>query len=150
MAISSSRGVGRLHVGRDSAVSTLEARDDESIEVALTTVDDFTSSHPGIDVALIKTDVEAHDFDALQGAANTVMRYQPLILTECNREQLWNLCKDWDYVIFAFTRDRTTLKKDFRRVQAEDLTTRWYKMLFLAPHRLEKTLEDLGHRGAST
>jgi FkbM family methyltransferase len=150
MAVSSSWGVGRLHVGRSSAASTLEIRDDESIEVALTTVDDFTSSHPGIDVALMKTDIEGHDLDALQGAAKTVMRWQPLILTECNRSELWGLCRDWGYAIFAFTRDRTTFKKDFRRMAAEDLSNRWYKMLFLVPHRLEKALEDFGPRVSAT
>jgi hypothetical protein len=50
---------------------------------------------------------------------------------------------------FALIRDRTTFKRDFRRMAPEDLSTLWYKMLFLVPHPLEAALEDFGHRDAA-
>jgi FkbM family methyltransferase len=144
VAISSRTGVGCLRVARSSSLSSLEGADCDGLEVALTTIDDFIAARPGIDAALIKTDIEGHDLAALQGMTRTVARCQPLILTECNRIELWSLCEEWSYCIFAFTCDRATLKMAFRRMSREDARNRWYKMLFLVPRRLERPFEDLG------
>lgn len=145
IAVSSRTGAGRLTI-RGSATSTLEQAIGPSVEVPLTTIDDFLAARPNIEVALIKTDIEGHDLYALQGAAKTVARCQPLILTECNRVELWSLCGQWSYSIFAFTRDRANLKVSFRRMSPEDARARWYKMLFLVPPRLEAAFEEFRTR----
>ncbi len=134
-AVSSRDGSARLHVGRGSAVSSLEGGDGgEGIEVKIVTIDSFAASRPGIDVGLIKTDVEGHDLEALRGMSEVVARCQPLILTECPyTPQLDELCRNWGYQTYAFTRDRRTLKARFQKMSSEDLRDQWYKMLFLVP-----------------
>jgi len=96
------------------------------------TIDDFMAARPTIDAALIKTDLEGHDLEALRGMRATVERCRPLILTECNNSAaLLNLCIEWRYSIFAYRRDRRTLKLNFQQLSsAEELQESWYKMLF--------------------
>ncbi|MGO4881130.1 MAG: FkbM family methyltransferase [Bryobacteraceae bacterium] len=138
-AVSSRCGSGRLHVGGGSAISSLEGgtAGGETIEVQLTTVDSFVAARPDVQVGLIKTDVEGHDLEALRGMYEVVARHQPLILTECaHHPELEELCRKWNYRIYAFTRDRKTLKTRFQEMTAPDFKEQWYKMLFLVPRRL--------------
>jgi FkbM family methyltransferase len=135
-AVSSRDGVARLHVGQGSAVSSLDGggKDGTAIEVKTVTIDSFVALRPGIDVGLIKTDVEGHDLEALRGMSEVVTRCKPLILTECGyTPQLSELIHKWDYQTYAFTRDRRTLRKRFQKMGSEDLKDQWYKMLFLVP-----------------
>jgi FkbM family methyltransferase len=138
-AVSSRCGSARLQVGGGSAVSSLEAcaPNGESIDVTITTVDAFVAARPDIHVGLIKTDVEGHDLEALRGMGEVVAHRQPLILTECSyKPELEEMCQGWNYRIYAFTRDRKTLKTRLQQMTAPDLKEKWYKMLFLAPRRL--------------
>ncbi|MEJ1969747.1 MAG: FkbM family methyltransferase [Rhizomicrobium sp.] len=138
MAVSSHGGTGQLHLRAGSSVSSLDRSGGETISVPLTTIDDFLSARPQADPALIKTDIEGHDLQALLGMRTTVARCRPLILTECDdRAALAELCKDWEYSIFAFTRDRVSLKTKFLEMSsAGALENFWCKMLFLVPPRL--------------
>jgi len=145
MAASSRVGVARLHVGHGSAISSLEGEDHgATIDVPITTIDAFLAAHPGVDVALIKTDIEGHDVEALRGMRETVALHHPLILTECHNEtELPNICSGWGYTIYAFTRHHVTLKTDFQRMSPEDLRERWYKMVFLVPRRLDAAFAEI-------
>jgi FkbM family methyltransferase len=147
MAVSSRKGHARLHIGKGSAVSSLEGNGEETIDVAVTTIDEFIADRPIVDVALIKTDIEGHDLEALRGMRATVARSQPLIVTECEiSTELSNLCAEWRYLIFAFTRDRATLKTKFRRLSSvEAARAHWCKMLFLVPPRLAASFSE--HQG---
>jgi FkbM family methyltransferase len=138
MAVSSRSGRAHLHVGGSSSTSSLEGEESATIDVAITTIDEFLATRPGTDVALIKTDVEGHDLEALRGMRETVARCQPLILTESEVSTgLSKLCDDWHYSIFAFTCDRSTLKTSFRELPSlEESRAYWLKMLFLVPPRL--------------
>jgi FkbM family methyltransferase len=147
-AVSSRDGFARLSVGHGSAVSSLEGGRDggEGIEVKTVTIDSFAASRPGIDVGLIKTDVEGHDLEALRGMSELVARCQPLILTECPyTPQLDELFRNWGYQPYAFTRDRRTLKARFQKMSSEDLRDEWYKMLFLVPSHLGSEITRLAN-----
>jgi FkbM family methyltransferase len=145
-AVSSRDGSARLHVGHGSAVSSLEGAG-EGIEVKTVTIDSFVASRPGIDVGLIKTDVEGHDLEALRGMGEVVARCQPLILTECPyTTQLDELCRKWRYQTYAFTRDRRTLTARFQKMSSEDLRDQWYKMLFLVPSHFDPEFARLASR----
>jgi FkbM family methyltransferase len=135
MAVSSQSGHRQLQVGGESAVSSLEGTGRKTIDTPVITIDDFMAARPTIDAALIKTDLEGHDLEALRGMRATVERCRPLILTECNNSAaLLNLCIEWRYSIFAYRRDRRTLKLNFQQLSsAEELQESWYKMLFLVP-----------------
>lgn len=135
MAVSSQTGHRQLQVGGESAVSSLEGTGRKTIDTPVITIDDFMAARPTIDAALIKTDLEGHDLEALRGMRATVERCRPLILTECNNSAaLLNLCIEWRYSIFAYRRDRRTLKLNFQQLSsAEELQESWYKMLFLVP-----------------
>jgi FkbM family methyltransferase len=137
MAVSSRNGDGRLDVSGDSGVSTLNVSGGETINVRMTRIDDFIAGYPKLDPAMIKTDVEGHDFEALRGMKETVARHQPLILVECNANGLVGLCAEWRYSMFAFTLDKATVRTTFRQLSSlDDLQNNLTKMVFLVPHRL--------------
>jgi FkbM family methyltransferase len=141
-AVSSNDGVAPIHVGRGSALASLESDGTGvTVPVRVLRIDTFAASRPELSAALVKTDVEGHDLEALRGMDALVRRDQPLILTECEgTEALAALCRAWDYTIFAFTRDRQTSSVTFRRMAAGDLGTAWTKMLFLVPKRLDEAM----------
>lgn len=145
MAVSSRSGTGQFDVGSDSAVSTLEVATGHTITIPMTSIDDFVARHPDIDPALIKTDAEGHDFQALSGMTQTIARYQPLILAECGLSPALSvLCADWRYLAFAITRDRATFKTQLRQLSSpEEALAYWWKMLFLVPAPLAASF--LGH-----
>lgn len=145
-AVSSRTGFAELSVGNSSSVSSLEGGDGQKITVRVTTIDEFVRARPSMSVALIKTDIEGHDIEALRGMTETVALHQPLILTECDDACLPDLCTAWRYRIFAFTRDRRTHKAHFQRVSPTDLRLSWFKMLFLVPKHLTSVFD----RTAST
>jgi FkbM family methyltransferase len=145
VAISSRDGVAALAVDGDSAISHLvDSPGAASITVRAMTIDAFVAAVPEINVGLVKTDVEGHDLEALRGMTQTVRRFQPLILSETGSEPepLFELCKEWGYQVFAFTRDRRTFRTSLKQVTVRDLATEWFKMLFLVPGRLQDRFLD--------
>lgn len=149
MAVSSTDGTARFFSGQNSAVGSLVDHGGPAIDVSATTIDSFVTSHPGINAALIKTDIEGHDLEALRGMQKTVADFQPLILTECEiGPGLIDLCSRWNYRIFAFLKDRASLKTVFREIRLADAEY-WSKMLFLVPARLQASFENVTRELAS-
>jgi FkbM family methyltransferase len=147
MAVSSYDGVADFFLGGDSAVGSLENVGGEAARVAVTTVDTFLNRRAEIAPNLIKTDIEGHDLCALRGMQATVLKFQPLILTECSlSEELALLCSDWNYRIFAATRDRKTERDTFRELSSENADAYWCKMLFLVPESLQPAFAGLVQR----
>jgi FkbM family methyltransferase len=144
-AVSSHDGVGNLSIDQDPSVSRLDNVDGpQTIKVPIISIDSFVAAHPRINVGLIKTDIEGHDLKALQGMTTTVARHQPLILTECGDSvELSNLCEEWHYRIFAFVRDRSSLRTRFQEMLLEDMKQKWFKMLFLVPSHLRTAFTQL-------
>ena len=140
-AVSSRDGVAPLHVGRSSALTSLEGDGTGvTVDVPLLRIDTFCAAHPGIRVGLVKTDIEGHDLEALRGMAQMVARDQPLILTECNSHaEVAALCREWRYTILAFTRDRRTFTVSLQRMAGDEFAACWFKMLFLVPAHLDAT-----------
>ena len=146
MAVSSRGGEADFYAGGDHSVGSLENVGGQAIKVKLTTVDSFLQGHPEINPCLIKTDIEGHDFAALNGMQLTVSKYQPLILTECGlSEELILLCSGWSYKVFATLRDRRTLETKFRELTSKDVNNCWHKMLFLVPAALQPAFAELAH-----
>ncbi|MFG1239295.1 FkbM family methyltransferase [Xanthobacter autotrophicus DSM 597] len=89
VALSDNEGSGKLWIpfsGKReiNSRSSLEAEANEGfeqrgIEVPLTTLDRFSLD----DVAVVKIDVEGHEFRVLQGAIYTLSRNRPIVLLEC-------------------------------------------------------------------
>ncbi|MGO9639749.1 MAG: FkbM family methyltransferase [Candidatus Acidiferrales bacterium] len=146
VAISSREGAATLVAGGDSSTSYLGDAPGgaNSWAVRTTTVDAFVSALPGINVALVKTDVEGHDLEVLRGMTQTVRKFQPLILSEIGSQPgpLLDICKTWDYEVFAFTRDRRTFRTCLKQMVERDLAVEWFKMLFLVPGRLHGRFLD--------
>jgi FkbM family methyltransferase len=138
MAVSSSDGMASLHQGPFSEVSSLAPdAPGSSVQVPITSIDTFTCDRPQIDVCLVKVDAEGHDMEVLYGLEQLVARNQPLILCECDFSSASReLCSRWDYEIFAFTCDRSTLKMSLQRFTFPDAEHLWYKMLFMVPPHL--------------
>lgn len=142
-AVSSYDGIASFFAGEGSAVASLENIGGPATEVPVCTVDSFVASRPGLDVGLVKTDVEGHDLEVLRGMHATITRCQPLILTECSYSpDLVNFCDSCSYIVFAFTCDRNSLKTHFRELGPDD-TSLWLKMLFLVPPRLHASFRQI-------
>lgn len=142
-AVSSYDGTGSFYEGAGSAVSTLERIGGSARQVSVITIDTFAATRSDLDVCLIKTDIEGHDLQALRGMRATIARHRPLILSECRySEEVYNLCNHWCYSIFAFTRDKNTLKTRFEEIGPED-NAPWTKMLFLVPQHLKTAFQQI-------
>jgi FkbM family methyltransferase len=146
IAVSSTDGTAILHQGGATETSSLieNQNSPSSISVKVSTVDTFVADRPEINVSLIKIDAEENDIEVLRGMRNLVIRDQPLILTECGYTgESRQLCADWNYKIFGYTRDHSTLKVSFREFTSSDEESLWYKMLFLVPPRLYPAFSQL-------
>jgi FkbM family methyltransferase len=138
MAVSSRDGSADFFMTGGSSTSSLCNNGGSAVKVFVTTVDTFVAEHPGIDVGLIKTDVEGHDLEALRGMQETVTKFQPLILTECELSaELADLCSRWNYRLFSNARDRQTQKIHVRELNGDNAGQYWSKMLFLVPELLQ-------------
>jgi FkbM family methyltransferase len=146
-AVSSQDGEADFFSGGGSSVGSLNHVGGTVSKVPVTTIDSFVKSHPEVDIGLIKIDIEGHDFEALQGMHATVARFQPLILTECERSgALMDLCSQWKYRVFAFTRDRKTEHLAYRELSGEATGEYSCKMLFLVPAALQPAFAALQGR----
>ena len=84
-------------------------RKETSIEVDVTTVDDFVHSHNISNVDFIKIDVEGAELRLLKGAATTVSRDRPKMVLSMHpasiknfgdsSEEIWNFLKGYGYRI---------------------------------------------------
>lgn len=149
-AVSSQDGVAEFTVGHGSEVGTLEHEGGPTVSVPTITVDTFVEQHPGIDIGLVKTDIEGHDIAALTGMEATVARFQPLIVSECGDKRLVDLCRRWGYKLFAYERRPNTVKKFFVELNLDALRPETFKMVFLVPPRLQADFAALvfqGHPG---
>jgi FkbM family methyltransferase len=144
MAVSSTNGVANFFGGNGSSVGSLNDVGGPVTQVTVTSVDTFVADHKGIDVGLIKTDVEGHDLEALHGMNTTVARFQPLILTECEMSsELVDLCLQWNYKIFATQKDKKNGKQHFAECKPKDKESHWTKMLFLTPRSLHRAFAGI-------
>jgi FkbM family methyltransferase len=144
MAVSSSDGVANFFGGNGSSVGSLNNVGGPVRQVTVTSVDTFVANHAGINVGLIKTDVEGHDLEALHGMNATVASFQPLILTECEMSsELIDLCSQWNYKIFATHRNKKSEKQHFGECKLDDKEDYGMKMLFLTPRSLHSAFAGL-------
>lgn len=101
-----------LNVG---GASVVDGEDGEKITlVRLDDIDLATN-----DIRLIKIDVEGHEYEALSGAKETILRHKPIILFEQLPQEIYkmtsrtvDLLKSFGYVKFAVL-DRTPLPPSF-------------------------------------
>jgi FkbM family methyltransferase len=144
MAVSSSDGEANFFPGQGSAVGSLEDVGGKAVRVAVTSIDSFIKSRSEINPGLIKTDIEGHDFKALEGMRDTVKKFQPLILTEVRLSpELLLLCSGWNYRIFGPVCDRQTNRTRFSDFSGENSDNDWYKMIFLVPQSLQAAFAEL-------
>jgi FkbM family methyltransferase len=147
MAVSCYDGEANFFSGQGTAVGSMENVGGEVLRVAVTSVDTFLKNRSEIQPCLIKTDVEGHDLSALQGMQATVLKFQPLILSEIAlSEELTLLCSNWNYRIFGATRDRRTEQTKFCDLSNNNEGSCWHKMLFLVPQSLQPAFAGLVQR----
>jgi FkbM family methyltransferase len=81
LAISDTIGQALLHRYGTSGTNRLSASAGDTVEVPLTTIDEFCAEH-GIAPSLVKIDIEGLEFHALRGAMKTLRRYRPAVVVE--------------------------------------------------------------------
>ena len=154
-ALFSKSGTMHLDVGARPEVNSLVAANPTgtaTIEVAVETIDNFTSSHPDIRITGIKIDVEGRDMDVLAGASETIVRDQPLVLTEFNIDErgvndeaeLIRFAAGIGYGMFGFIRSPgiRVPRYHMRRLGDVGFALGECKMIFLVPHRLKQAFES--------
>jgi len=91
LAISSNVGHSILTIPGDSPSpgATLESglvnNESNSYRVPLTTIDSYFSNKPEFVINFIKCDVEGHELDVFKGAENTLTKFHPNLIFECEQ-----------------------------------------------------------------
>jgi FkbM family methyltransferase len=119
--------------------------DPSAIEVDVVTIDEFISKNE-LTVTGVKIDVEGSDIDVITGGRRTLIKQQPLVLTEAKPgSALLEALAGTNYSVFGFTRRNDwNGKTTFRQIADE--TKHKTKMLFLVPPRLRGEFQKLGAR----
>lgn len=90
---------GRLPITSGASLEPRVPRGNESVEVDVITLDEALPS--GLDVGIIKVDVEGHEIHVLEGAEKLVFQCRPKMVLEANSadkmEELANWLKSHDY-----------------------------------------------------
>ncbi len=155
LAVSDRPGELQFVCARESTLSHLALNDAAPAEhcrnVRVTSLDAFRADRDDGFVTAIKIDVEGHDLQVLRGAGEVVRRDQPLILTEFNLGEGGNdpaamaeLLSGWRYRLYAILESECGNWQVQRRllpVQASQLPSSTYQMLFLVPERLISRFE---------
>ena len=123
VALGEAGGAAVLHVAADdhSGQNTLGgfAYSDVSLlhdeQVAVRTLDEVLAKSRVTRLDLLKMDVEGSETRLLRGAADTIRKYQPILLFEASdealgkqassREELLRLIQSFDYLLYAFDPD---------------------------------------------
>ena len=90
-ALSSKEGTSVLHVPGVgvSPSATLESNilgnESKTYEVTMTTLDNYFSDKPVLDINLIKCDVEGHELEVFKGGEEILKNHKPLLIFECEQ-----------------------------------------------------------------
>lgn len=154
-ALFSAPGEMSFDISGRHEVSTLldaEAADGGSIKVAVDTIDRFVAADPAIAVTGIKIDVEGKDMAVLVGARETLVRDQPLVLTEFNvgegsinnETELLSFAADISYTLFGFVRSAGAAAPRYilRHLGPGGSPISGSKMVFMVPARLHQAFES--------
>lgn len=130
-ALSNASGTRMFDVSRESPLNTLS--NTGSLAVETITIDEFVDELNDPRVGVIKTDVEGHDLAVLEGAVNTLRKFQPIVLSEISGGEVRDFARDIGFSTFAFDAAR-------RLRRAPDVGS---KMVFLTPPRLVDEFESI-------
>lgn len=78
-------GSGRIAVGDDPAIARLD--DAGTLDVMVTTIDDFVRGRVLERLDVLKIDAEDHDLDVLRGAEGTLERFRPTVIVEVSEHE---------------------------------------------------------------
>lgn len=121
---------------KDTAPSTFQQNNSEPSFIEVIKIDDFINDYKS-QVTGIKIDVDGSDLDVLEGAIQTIKKFQPVVLTELNSgetNRLFTICTEIHYEVYAFTKSiKNTKKTKFMRLSKESVSSKHVKMFFLVP-----------------
>jgi len=147
MAVAASSGKKRFIPTASPDVAHLDTsnNDPAAIEVDVITIDEFVSKN-SLAITGIKIDVEGFDIDVITGGRQTLIKQQPLVLTEAKPgSALTEALTGTNYSVFALTRENDWSRRTaLRRIVGE--TKHKAKMLFLVPPRLRGEFQKLEAR----
>ena len=122
-ALSSSPGrqkLFRFNVGHGGAsLITIPDETRPSIEVDVTTLDQYFADWKGPRITFIKCDVEGNELEVFKGGRNMILRDRPILLFECHHEEaengeLFSFLVSLDYDGFFFCGDKKHHYSKFR------------------------------------
>jgi FkbM family methyltransferase len=115
-AVSDRRGTAQFDAQGDPHMTKLSEAG--SMTVKLTSLDDLLASGEILPPNVIKCDIEGSEFDALNGARNTLERYRPKILLATHGSAVHKLCCDF---LTAIGYSVCSLKKGIPLAQTNEL-----------------------------
>lgn len=115
--------------------------DKNTIEVEITTIDSFVKEN-SVRSEAIKIDAEGFDIHVLRGAIFTLRTQRSIVLTEAKPSiELFEIVRKLGYLVFAFTRDKSSTKC-FLEINFDTFKGTRTKMLFLVPEEMKSTIID--------
>jgi FkbM family methyltransferase len=101
-------GQGMLHLDSGASLEVKPHKRAVSGEIVQTiSLDQYLGGKPGLNVSLIKIDVELHELEALSGAKATIEKMRPIVLCEVERTRSFKPVSD-----FFIARDYRVLVVD--------------------------------------
>jgi FkbM family methyltransferase len=145
-AASDFTGPGALHIAGHADHSHLvkDTGVPGSVEVEVTTLDDFCRNHPDVHPAVIKIDAEGHDIAVLEGSLRIAKQFKPVFCVEFplipdrpnSIERLQKFLETSKYDLFAIAQRNLPSPNEhygFKKIAAPAILELQPKMLFLAP-----------------
>jgi FkbM family methyltransferase len=135
---------GPVHLDQTKASGEVA---DSGIQVEAITIDGLVARTPDINPLLMKLDIEGHEMAAIAGMADTVARFQPLLLIEfaqsdVNTPQALVAWLDrFDYTAHAFTPGFRGPVPPALDIPMPSRQLTGVKMIFLCPPRLRGAFE---------
>jgi len=144
-AISSEVGFSTLTIPGDgpSPGATLEAglfdSEANSYEVPLTTIDSYFRDKSDIEIDLIKCDVEGHELEVFKGAENTLNKFHPHLIFECEQrhhindsiQDVFVFLHDLGYKGYFFQNGQIKRLEEFNHEQVKNINDSQYVNNFL-------------------
>ena len=139
------KGDGYTFIKNTSATSFhKENANKEQIKVVR--LDDFINDYHS-EITGIKIDVDGPDLDVLEGAIETITKFQPIVLIELSSgelERLFNICLKIGYLPYAFTKKKgAPYETKFLQLSIYSFENLRIKMIFLIPKSKKKNLTNL-------
>lgn len=135
---------GLSHLSSDEKYSEVGSVKTESVKI--TTVDKLVEQFAnGHNFALLKADIEGHEYEMLCGATQSITSNKPCLLLEIsnNRKEIMSFLSRHNYIVFALTNYGGKNKEPLRLFQIKEHTENQVRNVLAVNSSNQSVLDDI-------